>query len=120
MGRIVWGGEVSRLPPYAKQLKRSDTNLYICCGKDGWKFAQFRREYYGCPAIVLPNLEDPARYKWPVAGREVVVRWPDGDYASISRFCELLVRSGARLVVAPFEDDENGFLTFRPERREAA
>ncbi len=63
--------------------------------------------------IVLPEGDEPAPYKWPVYGLEVMLIWPGALRESVIDFGELLIRTGAELVVAPFKGEPSGGFFFR-------
>jgi len=113
-----------KLPPYGKDLAKKRLsgaciNLFVCCGKQGWDYAR-RRVRNNTDALVLPHGEDPKKYKWPVRGLDVLLCWPDGDYASIYGFAEFLIQQGAKKVVAPWLEDKDGFLSFYPAKHRGA
>lgn len=114
-----------KLPPFGKDLARkrlsgAPINLYVCTGRTAWDIARARTNNRA-DILVLPPGDDPHAYRWPVRGLDVLLCWPDGDYAGICRFAELLIQSGARKVVAPWAEDKDGYLSFYPlvQRRTA-
>lgn len=107
-----------KLPPYAKDLAKkrltgASINLYVCAGRTAWDVARARANNHA-DVLVLPPGEDPYKYTWPVRGLDVLLSWPDGDYASLCRFADLLIQSGARKVIAPWAEDKDGVLSFYP------
>src|SRR3989344_4133114 len=106
-----------KLPPFGRDVewKRRmgfPINLFIFCGTGAWERAQQRIDYYKGDALILPPGEAPERYKWPVKNLDVLMIWPDGDYTSICRFAEILVKQGANKVIAPWIEDKDGYLSF--------
>ena len=99
----------ARLAPYGKLVSAS-SNLHIFAGPKAWKRAQQRKSGN---AMVLPEGDEPASYRWPVRGLEVMLIWPDASRDSVLEFGEHLIRSGAKLVVAPFEGEPSGGFSFR-------
>ena len=98
----------TRLAPFGK-LVNAASNLHIFAGPDAWGRAKQRK---GGNAMVLPEGDEPASYRWPVHGLEVMLIWKDASRESVLEFGEYLIRSGAELVVAPFEEEPSGGLFF--------
>ena len=98
-----------RLGPYGKGVNAS-SNLIIFAGPNAWDRAQQRKEGN---AMVLPEGSQPASLRWPVHGLEVMLIWPDALRESVLEFGEHLIRSGAELVVAPFEEEPSSGFCFR-------
>ena len=99
----------ARLAPYGK-LVNAASNLHIFAGPDAWDRAKQRKSGN---AMVLPEGDEPASYRWPVNGLEIMLIWPDAPRESVIDFGEILIRSGASLVVAPFEGEPSGGFSFR-------
>lgn len=99
----------ARLAPYGKTVTAS-SNLFIFAGPGAWDRAQQRKKGN---AMVLPEGDEPTAYKWPVHGLEVMLIWPDASRESIFGFGEHLIKSGADLVVAPFDEVPSGGFFFR-------
>jgi hypothetical protein len=58
-----------RLPPYAKRLRAgAGQTLWVCTGSEAWDRAKCETWMSGSK-VVLPSGEDPADYRWDVAGR---------------------------------------------------
>ncbi len=79
--------------------------------------------------MLLPLNEDPYYYYWPVEGLTLMLIWSDGPRDDLRQdatpqelihFAEVLVRNGARLVVAPCSADPEGFIFVRPRESGAA
>ena len=99
----------ARLAPYGKAVTAT-SNLFIFAGPDAWGRAKQRKSGN---AMVLPEGDDPTSYQWPVHGLEVMLIWKDAARDSVLEFGEHLIRSGASLVVAPFEGEPSGGFSFR-------
>ncbi len=99
----------TRLAPYAK-LVNASSNLFIFAGPDAWQRAQQRKRGN---ALVLPDGDEPASYRWTVHGLEVMLIWKDATRESVLEFGEHLIQSGADLVVAPIEEEPSGGFFFR-------
>ena len=98
-----------RLAPYGKAVTKT-SNLFIFAGPDSWDRAKQRNPGN---ALVLPDGSEPASYKWPVHGLEVMLIWPDASRDYVLEFGEHLIRSGAAIVVAPFDGEPSGGFFFR-------
>ncbi len=116
------------LPPYGRQvlarLERDEhPNIWLFGGGRAWEEARWHNQYIGRgTAMLLPLNEDPYYYYWPVKGLTLMLVWLDDlrqevTWYQITKFGRALVRDGAVLVVAPFVQDPEGFLFFRPENR---
>lgn len=99
----------TRFPPYGKAVTAT-SNVFIFAGPDAWNRAKQRK---AGNAMVLPEGDEPASYKWPVYGLEVMLIWPGALRESVIDFGELLIRTGAELVVAPFKGEPSGGFFFR-------
>ncbi len=99
----------ARLAPYGKTVTAS-SNLFIFAGPDAWDSAQQRKKGN---AMVLPEGSEPASYRWPVHGLEVMLIWKNATREAVLEFGEHLIRSGSSLVVAPFEGEPTGGFNFR-------
>ena len=109
MGLLQKNSSRARLAPYGKTVSAS-SNLHIFAGPDAWDRAQQRKKGN---ALVLPDGDDPASYKWPIHGLEAMLIWPGASRESVIDFGEILIRSGASLVVSPFEGEPDGGFFFR-------
>lgn len=96
-------------PPYGKSVTAS-SNLFIFAGPDAWDRAKLRKKGN---AMVLPEGDEPAAYRWPVYGLEVMLIWPGASRMSVLEFGEHLILSGAELVVAPFPGEPAAGFFFR-------
>ena len=99
----------TRLAPFGKSVN-AESNLHIFAGPKCWERAKQRKKGN---AMVLPEGDDQASYRWPVHGLEVMLIWKDATRESVLEFGEHLIRSGANLVVAPFEEEPSGGFCFR-------
>ena len=97
------------LPPYGKHAT-ADSNLFIFAGPNAWDKAKQRKKGN---AMVLPEGNEPASFRWPVHGLEIMLVWEDATREAVLEFGEYLIRSGASLVVAPFEGEPDGGFSFR-------
>ncbi len=84
----------------------------IYCGTRAWQLAA---PYEGTeavtervPSIVYPKHHDPAEYRWPVNGLDVLVFQGDEDIMKVNLLViELLNQGALRVIVAhPAEEDE--------------
>lgn len=98
-----------RVAPYGNSLI-AFSNLFVFAGQDAWVKARQRKKG---TAMVLPDGEEPAFYRWPVNGLQITLVWPDASRESLLAFGEYLIRSGAELVVAPFPGELDGGFFFR-------
>lgn len=98
-----------RLAPYGKHVNGA-SNLFIFAGANAWESAKQRKNGN---AMVLPEGDEPTAYRWPVHGLEAMLIWPDASRESVIDFGELLIRTGAELVVATFEGEPDGGFFFR-------
>ena len=98
-----------RLAPYGKTVTAA-SNLFIFAGPDAWDRAKQRKKGN---AMVLPEGDEPTAYRWPVHGHELMLIWPDASRESVIGFGEHLIRSGAELVIAPFDREPSGGFSFR-------
>ena len=99
----------ARLAPYGKAVTKA-SNLFIFAGPDAWDRAKQRKKGN---AMVLPEGDEPKAYKWPVHGLEIMLIWMDATRESVLEFGEHLIRSGAELIIAPFEGEPDGGYFFR-------
>ena len=97
------------MAPYGNGVSAA-SNLFIFAGPNCWERAQQRKPGN---AMVLPEGDEPKAYTWPINGLEVMLIWKDATRESVLRFGEHLIRSGAELVVAPFEEEPSGGFCFR-------
>jgi hypothetical protein len=70
-----YGGHSSqqkRLAPYARHLDQSRRSICVLTGSRAWERAESRTWFDGCK-LVLPLGDDPASYRWPVAGRDCIL-----------------------------------------------
>ncbi len=109
MGLSQRNSSRARLAPYGKFVNAA-SNLHIFTGPDAWNRAQQRKKGN---ALVLPDGDEPASYRWPVHGLEVMLIWPGAPRESVIDFGEILIQSGAGLVVVPFEGEPSGGFFFR-------
>ncbi len=98
-----------KMAPYGKSVS-AVSNLFIFVGPNSWERAQQRKMGN---AMVLPEGDEPKAYKWPINGLEIMLIWKDATRESVLEFGEHLIRSGANLVVAPFEEETSGGFFFR-------
>jgi len=98
-----------KMAPYGNSVSAA-SNLFIFAGPDAWDRAKQRKNGN---AMVLPEGDDPSSYRWPVKGLEIMLIWKDATRESVLGFGEHLIRSGADLVVAPFEREPDGGFSFR-------
>ncbi len=114
-----------RLPPYgcdvlARLQRGENLNVWVYGGTMAWDEAQWRTQNSGPGAtLLLPPGDKPGKYHWPVQGLKVMLIWPDGSWDEVHALGQALVQNGAVLVVAPTEQDSEGFLFFRPARKAA-
>ena len=121
-----------KLPPYGRAVVQQritateNLNLWIYGGSRAWDEAKWRTEHIGAgTATLLPPGDDPNHYRWPVKGLKVMLVWLDGTpddlrqdatENEITKLATALLLDGAALVVAPFTEDPEGFLFFKPKR----
>ena len=86
-------------------------NLFIFAGINAAARASQREN-----SLVLPEGKSPAFFRGQVDGCEITLFWPDATRELIIEFGEHLVRCGADLVAAPFENEAAGGLFFRPRQ----
>jgi len=123
------------LPPYARQLlarleRGEPLNVWAFGGSRAWEEAAWHNKYFGpASTLMLPPGDSPHAYQWPVDGLEMMLVWLDGTrdqlWQDITRdqlieFGTVLIQNGASLVVAPYSEDPEGFLFFRPKPSERA
>ena len=108
-------------PPYARELIANRkagryVNPWLFAGRGAWELASRR----GPGRLVLPDGADPSLFDWRMlAGLEVVVRWPNASMPQVDQLGALLVRAGARVVLAlaDLREDGDRILIMRPLRR---
>jgi hypothetical protein len=61
-----------RFAPYAHQLTPSQRSIAVLTGSGAWERAESRTWLDG-RKLVLPLGDDPASYRWPVAGRDCIL-----------------------------------------------
>lgn len=89
-----------RLAPYARHLDQSRRSIAILTGSNAWERAESRTWFDGCK-LVLPLGDDPASYRWPVAGRDCIL-FGFGTPEPRERLIALsvaLVQAGAAFVI---------------------
>jgi len=101
-----------KLPPFAKQLKPDAVEVWIYFGSDPWPAAKYRAARK-LPVLLLPPDRQPEQFRWPVAGKEVLMI-QQGDYnpLKIPSFASLLFCYGASVVRCIY-GDECDFVSYR-------
>ncbi len=82
---------IHRLPPYARQLRPKENHIWLFTGPSAWEWAvnDTRNK------LLLPAEHDPARYRWPVAGKDVVILDTGSADAYLRRTAWALLNAGA-------------------------
>lgn len=113
-----------KLPAYGKEFRAARTagryvNPWLFAGRRAFELAARR----GPGRLVLPEGAQPAEFDWRlVAGLDVVARWPGASVQQVDEMGALLVRDGARSVLALDDVREDGdrMVVVRPHRRYVA
>lgn len=98
---------MKKLPPYSKELaermKWGNIPLFVmlCIGLDAWKSVKrWNKSPNDVVGLVLPDLESPNKYTWPVKNCLVVIERSAGPSdENIIDLVKTLLRSGAHLVL---------------------
>ncbi|MDD5036672.1 MAG: hypothetical protein PHE55_18185 [Methylococcaceae bacterium] len=96
-----------KLPPFARHLDPADQDtIAVLTGGNAWQRAKSPYHWFQGRRLLLPFGDDPAAYRWPVAGRECLVFGfgkPEPRERLIALSVEL-VRSGALFVLWSWSD----------------
>ena len=106
---------MKRFPPYGKQVSDGVRELLIYTGYDAWRLkGDICRLIPG--RVILPPGESPGAFRWPVAGRDVLVIVL-GDIADevLLQLAHECLSQGA--TVARVLDGEGGLSVHRKEVR---
>jgi len=94
------------LPPFAKQLNPDAREVWLYFGSDPWRAAKCRAARK-LPVLLLPPDKQPEQFRWPVAGKEVLlIQLGDYDILRIPSFANLLFGYGASAVRAIYGDGQ--------------
>lgn len=87
-----------KLPPFGKQVSDGERHLWIYAGSDAWRAkGAICRLIPG--RVLLPPGESPSAYRWPVAGRDVlIVVLGDIDDTALLQLAHECLRQGAKVV----------------------
>jgi hypothetical protein len=111
---------MKRLPPYGRRYlrERPANGAWIACGPGAWDFTQLKP----FPVMVLPEQSDPVAFRWPVIDQDVLlVEAGTYDTGRLQRIAQVLLESGARMVLPiRTEDFEERTVYWRSERDAAA
>jgi hypothetical protein len=93
--------DARRVPPGARSLRQGPVNVFA------GPTAEAKARLLPRATLALPDGHDPHAYRWPVAGRDVTVSWPNGPLRDVRRLFDALVNDGAErvVVVAPLYYD---------------
>ena len=119
-------------PPYARKIEArvkagrpfpdGQRGVWVTCGSDAWEQAR-KTKSWDHAVLVLPQEECPSRFRWPVAGLDVVVLVAGIiDDGTLERLGTELVYAGSPLVVICDPENENlggPIVTFKPREKAA-
>jgi len=87
-----------KLPPYGKHLCSEAREIWVYFGSDPWPASKYRATRR-LPALLLPPDQSPEQFRWPVAGKEVLlIQQGQYDILRIPAFANLLLGYGASVV----------------------
>ena len=93
-----------KLPPYARGLHPDAPEIWVYFGADAWPAAKYRAARK-LPVLLLPPDRQPEQFRWPVAGKEVLmIQQGDFEVQKIPAFANLLFGYGAAVVRAVYGD----------------
>jgi len=98
-------GERQKLPPYGRHPAIASGGLVmIYCGSRAFKLAAPTDNRV--PSVVYPKNTDPALYRWPVEGHDVLIFPKDEEPMKINiLIIELLNQGAARVIIAGAPDE---------------
>lgn len=79
------------LPPYARQLRAKGGCIWLFTGPSAWEWAANDTRN----KLLLPPDHDPVRYRWPVAGKDVVILDTGSPDAYLRHLAWALLNTGA-------------------------
>jgi hypothetical protein len=87
-----------KLPPFAKQMNPDAREVWLYFGGDPWPAAKCRAARK-LPVLLLPPDQNPEAFRWPVAGKQVLMIQQGGiEIQKIPAFASLLFSYGASVV----------------------
>jgi hypothetical protein len=105
MRRLFYRSEAMKRPPFAKFLIPTDREIWIYFGTEGWTAAKYRVARK-LPVLLLPPDKQPEQFRWPVAGKKVLlIQQGDCDILKIPSFANLLFGYGATVVRCIYGQD---------------
>lgn len=82
------------LPPYGRQLHPTSNCIWLFVGPAAWEWgANDARN-----KLLLPPEHDPSNYRWPVAGKDVVILDTGAGDSYLRRIAWALLNAGAQRV----------------------
>ena len=100
------------LPPFGRSAKPDDGWIWVRCGERAWELTR-KDPLLGNCVIFPKGGHDPAEYRWPVEGAEVIAFQLDEELRPFLLLIAELLRQGARRVHACYTSE--GLITYDPE-----
>ena len=96
--------EQIKAAPYTRVITEhhNKSELIVCTGKDGWNMAKSSTWFSRTPKTVLPFGDDPAAYRWPAHGRNIMIfdfGPQDEGYSRLLPLAKQLLIDGAEWVL---------------------
>lgn len=105
-----------KVAPYSREI-RPTSEIRIYFGSRAWNNASIRNSYCA-DALVLPDSESPAAYRWPVCGVDVLIlQAGTASLKPIPELAHVLIASGANIVRVVYGEQ---MAIYRSSRRVAA
>jgi len=87
-----------KLPPFGKRLDANSREIWVYFGTEAWNAARYRNKRK-LPVLLLPPDRDPQNFRWPVAGKEVLlIQQGQHDILKIPSLANLFFAYGATVV----------------------
>lgn len=99
------------LPPFGKTAAPLDGWIWVRCGERAWRLT--RGDPLPGNVVIFPKGRDPAEYRWPVRGAEVLAFQHDEELQPFLCLIAELLRQGARRVCAYYSTE--GLVTYAPD-----
>jgi len=108
-----------KVPPFGKQLNSDAREVWLYFGSDPWHAAKYRAARK-LPVLLLPPDKQPEQFRWPVAGKKVLmIQQGQHDVSKIPSFASVLFRAGAIAVCAIYGDGQVVFYTRKADAKVA-
>lgn len=90
-------------PPFAAKIDKESDLVMIYCGARAWELAKPEGERVA--SLVFPRNRDPADFRWPVQGRQVLVLAQDEPDSAVEILVVELLNAGADIVHVRYSDE---------------